>query len=294
MRVIVYPDQASVSPVLNGYVISAPWTNIPGAPSFQVNCGEVWFGSSHYTNFVVGQSGYIYCGIDEHKIIRFMPPLAPGKQVEVLYQHHTWIRRLALRTVAGTERLYFSAESPTPQDNNREQIFWLDNKGVAHPYWAVGKNDLQVPDPCHPGQNKYIPLFYSGEFTFGDNDTLFLSNGNSLPCSIFRVSNALPESVSGKPQRLFSTDAYSISDLQHDGQGGLLFSDYCTDEINHTPYRIFRFDLATQNVKVVLNPQGIPFRGFALSPSTKKTLHRKFRSSDVVFEKLTQLKVPQN
>ena len=269
MKIIVYPDQpAGGNLVLNGYVLSESGSNIPTTPDFYVDCGQVWFGSSYHPNFVAGRSGKIYCQIDGHKIIRFTPPLASQSQVEVLYQHTTWIRQLALRMITEasgvqTERLYFSGASPTASDGDRVQIYWLDQNGSAHPYLTIGKNDLPVPDPCQPGQD--IPLFYAGEFTFNEQNTLFLSNGNCSPCGIFKIDGALPESVSGAPQRIFVTDSYSMSDLQYDGHGGLLFTDYSSDQTSW-PHRLQRFDLATASTQIIWNTQGIQFRGFAVYP----------------------------
>ncbi len=270
MKIIVYPDQhAGGNVVLNGYVLSEPWSDIPTTPDFYVDCGQAWFGSSYHPNFVAGRSGKIYCQIEGHKIIRFTPPLASQSQVEVLYQHTTWIRRLALRMITEpsgvqTERLYFSGASPTAEDSNRVQINWLDQNGSAHTYLSIGKKDLQVPDPCQPGGLDF-PLFYAGDFTFGEQNTLFLSNGNSSPCGIFKIDGALPDSVTGAPQRIFVTDSYSMSDLQYDGQGGLLFTEYSAYQTSW-PYRLQRFDLATYCTQIIWNTQGTPFRGFAVYP----------------------------
>jgi hypothetical protein len=269
MKLLVYPDQSVVgNQVLNGYVLSEPWSSIPTTPDFYVDCGHAWFGSSFNPDFVVGESRKIYCINNGSTIVRFTPPLASSNQAEELYQHNTWIRRLALRMVMGssgveTERLYFSAPAPTAADESRTQIYWLDQNGTVHPYLSIGANELQVPDPCQPKQD--LAIGYAGDFTFDKQTTLYLSNGNSGPCGIFKITGALPDSISGTPQRIFVTDSYCISDLQHDGQGGLLFTDYTTNQAD-LPYRLRRFDLNTASTQIIWNKEGNQFRGFAVDP----------------------------
>jgi hypothetical protein len=269
MKIVVYPNQATLNPLLDGYVLQSPWTNIPANPDFFVSCGHAWFGSAFNPIFTVGSSGKFYCVIDGNKIICFKPPLYPEDEAQVLYQHNTWIRRLAIRMVNGVERLYFSADSPTAADAGRKAIYWLDGNHTPHVYWNVSAKNLQVPNPCNPGQD--IPLFYIGDFTFGTGNTLYLSNGNSTPGGLFKVTGATATAVSGTPQRFFVTDSYCMSDLQFDGSNGLLFTDYTTDQ-SHLPYRLRRFDLTTGTVTTIWNTSGTIFRGFALYP-VSKTAH---------------------
>lgn len=270
MKVIVHPSLAGYHPVLDVYELQPGQAAYAGPPDANIACGDVWLGSSYHSTFVVGASGKIYCVINGMEIIAFTPPLAEGSEAELMYTHNTWIRQLALRTVQGVERLYFSAASPTTQDQNRVSIFWLDQNNGAHSYWQVGKNDLLVPNPCQPGED--CALFYAGDFTFGEQDRLYLSNGNSSPCGIFRVDGASPDSVAGQPERIFVTDSYSMSDFQYDGQGGLLFTDYSTDS-TCLPYRLRRYDLATGNTEILWNMQGTEFRSFALYPDSGQVIH---------------------
>jgi hypothetical protein len=233
-----------------------------GPPDAQIPCGDVWLGSSYHSDFAIDSDGRFYFIIEGKTIIRFSPPLAQGSQPEILYEHTSWISRLALRTVEGKARLYFSASTPgTPADPNRHKFFWLDDNGTAHLYWEVGKTELQVPNPCQPGED--FALFYAGDFTFREN-RLFLSNGNSVPCGLFRVMGALPDQVSGTPTRIFQTDAFSMSQLQYDGAGGLLFTEYSTEAA--IAYRLRRFDLGTNHTEIIWNAGGTPFRSFAVYP----------------------------
>jgi hypothetical protein len=262
MKIVIHPDtSAQGQPVLDVYMLEPGSTNA-GPPDAQIPCGDVWLGSSYQSDFVIDSGGRVYCLIEGKKIIRFSPPLAPGSQPEILYEHSSWIRRLALRTVQGKARLYFSASTPgTPADPNRHKFYWLDENGTAHLYWEVGKTELQVPNPCQPGED--VALFYAGDFTFREN-RLFLSNGNSIPCGVFRVAGALPDEVTGTPTRIFQTDAYAMSHLQYDGDGGLLFTEYSTDPT--TSFRLRRFDLETKSTEIIWNAGGTPFRSFAVYP----------------------------
>lgn len=272
MKVVVHPDETG-NPELDVYLLQAGGTYF-GSPDSTIICGNVHLGSSYHSKFVIGSNGTIYALTNNGKdIIRFAPPVPDGASAETIYQHSTFIRHLQLRSVQGKERLYFSAQAPsTPDDPNRARIFWLDDTGAPHQYWEVGKTDLLVPNPCSPGTD--FALFYAGDFTFGDNDTLYLSNGNSSPCGIFRVSGAGPASVSGTPERIFQTDAFGMSDLHYDGEGGLLFTDYSSDAAK-LPYRLHRFDIATKSTEIIWNLQGKAFRSFAVYP-TAQLLHWKF------------------
>lgn len=272
MKVAVYPNQtAPGNPVLDVYPLQAG-TLYQGPPDVTLQCGDVWFGSSYNSNFVIGEDGSVYCVVNGRDIIRFTPPVPDGVTPEIIYHHNTWIRRLQLRMVQNVERLYFSAQAPsTPDDQNRVRIYWLDDNGGAHLYWEVGKTNLLVPNPCVSGED--FAIFYVGDFTFGENNTLYLSNGNSSPCGIFRVSGATPDSVSGTPERIFVTDACCMSDLQYDGEDGLLFTDY-SDAPANLPYRLRRFDMGTTSTEIIWNQPGTHFRGFTVYP--KEIFNKKF------------------
>lgn len=272
MKIVIYRDKATAdSPILDGYTLAPPWTPIPAKPSFTVNCGQVSFGIENRTEFVVGSSGTFYCVVDGNKIVSFKPPLAKGAQAVTLYQHSTWIRRLAVRTVNGTDRLYFSSSDTTAKDPNHSEVFWLDQAGVAHHYWGIGMNDLPLPDPCTPGQT--APMFYAGDFTFGENNTLYVSNGNSLPCGIFSVNGASADGVTGSPKPLMNTTKWGISSLQYDGQGGLLFCSFGEGSDPGGPRnRVMRYDLANGVVSIVCNSSGELLRGFSVYPVKTKAL----------------------
>lgn len=272
MKVVIYRDKATADiPILDGYTLAPPWTPIPSQPGFKVNCGRVWFGSASHAQFVVGPSGMYYCAIDGNKIIRFKPPLAQGAQPETIYQHSTWIHRLGVRTVNGTDRLYFSGLAKSVDDQNYHEIFWLDHTGKAHHYWSVGMDDLPLPSPCNPLQIE--PMFYSGDFTFGENNTLYVSNGNCLPCGIFLVTGATADAVTGMPHSLFNTTEFSISDLQYDGQGGLLFSSFGEgSDPGGLRNRVMRFDLTKGSVNTICNSSGELMRGFSVCPVKAKII----------------------
>ena len=59
---------------------------------------------------------------------------------------------------------------------------------------------------------------WAGNFTFDATGTLWLSSGNRIPASLFKV-------VNGRPQRMFNSGG-SISGLAFTRQGDLLYTDW--------------------------------------------------------------------
>lgn len=129
------------------------------------------------------------------------------KTETALYTHPLPIVRVRLRMVGGTERIYFSAlkakNQPGPQYYN---IYYLTLGPLGYVptlYTTIDPTLLKIPYPCDPSQDWF---YYSGEFAFGDNDTLYLSSGSvGHPCGLYRVDGAGPDHVTGTPVRIHLT-----------------------------------------------------------------------------------------
>ena len=117
------------------------------------------------------------------------------------YEHPTYIRDLAVRRINGNPRIYFSVTGA----NGLGVIYYLSEQNTPIEYYVVNPNDIMLFNPC-TGQDDIA--YYVGDFAFGDDDTLYISNGNIAPCGIYRISGAGPDSVNGSVERIsLSNDA---------------------------------------------------------------------------------------
>lgn len=126
---------------------------------------------------------------------------------EPVYAHSSTISAVKVRRVNGQDRVYFSAlKNPNQSGPQYYDIYYLGSGQVPSLYTTIDPTLLTIPNPCNPaGQDWY---WYSGDFVFGDNDTLYLSSGNlgDTTVGIYRMKNASPNSVSGAVQRIHLTE----------------------------------------------------------------------------------------
>jgi len=156
---------------------------------------------------------------------------ARGWYVQVVYEHHTYIRDLAWGpgTVVGNVSypdLYFS-EATGAGGNGK--IYRLTNRG-AELYYEVRLEDVDG--------------FWAGHFTFA-GDILYLSSGNRVPASIYRVQGDKVYKVyTGNSPicGIHYVPGPTIGKVHH--PGFLYFADF--------RQRIYRVDLLTWNVTTVL------------------------------------------
>ncbi len=114
-----------------------------------------------------------------------------------VYKHTTYVRDLGFDPLDG---LYFSEASGAGGDG---MIFRLES-GRALPFYAVHLAEVDG--------------FWAGTFTFDKNGSLWLSTGNKVPASLYKV-------VEGHPRRMF-TSSGSIMGLRFTSDGDLLFADH--------------------------------------------------------------------
>jgi len=105
--------------------------------------------------------------------------------------------------------------------------------------------------------------FWAGDFAFDGKGTLWLSNGNRIPASLYKVEK-------GQPQRMF-TAATSIMGFTFTADGDLLYADqrqriqrielpgFLTSEAVHAPNIKLMTDVAVFGVrKVTMTPGALP------------------------------------
>ena len=144
-----------------------------------------------------------------------------------VYKHALTISTVRLRTVGGTQRIYFSAlkaaSQPGPQYYN---IYYLTLGPLGYVptlYTTIDPTQLKIPNPCNPSVENWY--WYSGDFVFGDNDTLYLASGNlgSTPVGIYRVDGAGPDTVTGTPVRIHLSEG-PIWNLCYKAPSSLFFT----------------------------------------------------------------------
>lgn len=127
------------------------------------------------------------------------------------------IRYVRVRDINGEKRIYFMVMLDGPI----YAIYFIKD-GSATLYYTVNIQDLKVPHPCSPDLDLF---FYDGDFTFGSDDTLYLSSGNLLAAQvgIFQVPGAGPDSVTGSVSRIYLGQG-PIQCLCHVGPDTLYYS----------------------------------------------------------------------
>lgn len=107
------------------------------------------------------------------------------------------IHYVRVRDINGEKRIYFMVMLTGPI----YAIYFIKD-GSAILYYTVNIQDLKIPHPCSPDLDLF---FYAGDFTFGSDDTLYLSSGNLLEpqVGVFQVTGAGPDSVTGSVSRIY-------------------------------------------------------------------------------------------
>ncbi len=96
------------------------------------------------------------------------------------------------RLDSGDLRIYYSADARGAA--GEPKIYYLDDAGNPVLYYSV---DLATLPACNGSG------YWSGHFTFDDSNNLYLSSGNHLPASIFRISGAGPDAVTGEVEQIY-------------------------------------------------------------------------------------------
>ncbi len=142
-------------------------------------------------------------------------------QETLVYQHNTYLRCVKFDSKGN---IYFSDASGAGSDGH---IYRLDN-AAAVLYYTVKLTDVG---------------FWAGDFSFDENNNLYLSNGNEQGASIYCVEN-------GVPKQIFSGNGDSITGFSFDTAGKLYYTTWSGGEI-------YQVDLSTGNKKLIYSNPGV-------------------------------------
>jgi hypothetical protein len=198
------------------------------APS-EIHAGE---SNIHSIALTTGQEFQLGWGPGQREIRK-----TQGAQTDMPeYTHSTYVLTIRVRSVAGTNRVYFSDKDPS---SLMYRIYQLkNNKPVL--YYTINPKLLTFPNPCDSTAPEWYG--YSGDFAFGDGDNLYFSSGNlsgpkvGLEIGIYRVTGAGPDKVTGSLERIYLGDG-PIEALCHQSPNTLYF-------LRRSDVR--RFDLTTK------------------------------------------------
>jgi hypothetical protein len=142
---------------------------------------------------------------------------------QVAYTHSTYIRDLEYYpTASGNLEVYFSESSGAGGDG---QIYLLSG-GAAVPYYTVRLSDVDG--------------FWAGDFIHDSNGNLYLSSGNRVPASIYRVSG---RTVS----RIYTSETAPITGMAY-RDGSIYYANWGNE--------IHRLDLSTLADTIVRSQSG--------------------------------------
>lgn len=144
--------------------------------------------------FHPGVEKLYYVNANETKIYQALRQPTTGQWLdeEVVYTHNTYVRDIAFFLgpplhAEGVLRLYFS-EACGACGNGR--IYRIEGDGSITLFYEVRLADVDGS--------------WAGDFAFGPDGTLYLSSGNCVPASIYRVSG-------GRVERLFTDETAPIT-----------------------------------------------------------------------------------
>jgi len=197
--------------------------------------------------FVTGQSGGIsedpgsYIYLEQIKSIT--PSAVPGGgygDEAIVYTRETLlpvgipgemepIRDVAVKKTddSGSYEVYFSIATGAWRDGH---IYRVDGPETASHYYTVNLADFPVLS-CNGTAGTW-----GGDFAFDDADNLYLSSGNHVPASIFRISGAGVYGVTGSPVEVYGHDC-CVMGLCYESPDVLYFADWGSS--------IYRLDLGT-------------------------------------------------
>lgn len=144
-------------------------------------------GQIHSFAFHPGMEKLYYVSANETKIYRAVRGL-DGQWLgeEVVYTHGTYVRDIAFfgppLNPEGVLRLYFSEACGACRDG---KIYRIEGDGSINLFYEVRLADVDGS--------------WAGDFAFGPDGTLYLSSGNRVPASIYRVSGDQVERIFTDP-----------------------------------------------------------------------------------------------
>lgn len=256
--VFVLPSIASAQTLLY-----TDWTVVPGRVYYQ--------GSASEQTLMQAAAGRIYsvkAGPDGGMVVvdanTYDVLTWAGGAPQVLYHHTTYVRDTAFDAQG---RLYFS-EATGAGGNGR--IYRLDDSGPVV-FYTVNLAS--------------VGGFWAGHFGFAPDGTLYLSSGNRIPASIYRVTG-------GVPAVFFHDPSGSIAGFDFDAAGNLYYADWFSRIYQVTPAavrtvaltvpgrRLADVDVVTSSIAI--GPEAGRVNAVALHP-TNANIHYAASSSGGVF-----------
>ena len=155
-----------------------------------------------------------------------------------------WISNVKLRPIdsKGNYRIYLSYASGAGGDGS---IYYLNASNEPVLYYKVDLSKIPAYNNCCQEWNWE---YWGGNFAFDDQNNLYLSNGNcvSFKVSIYKVSGATLDGVSGEPVRIYTESSnHSIEGMQFVSPDTLYFCGSFGDENDKS--RIGMLRLGSQN-----------------------------------------------
>lgn len=151
--------------------------------------------SGSISSIALWEGQLYFCSANDRRIYQRM-----GQRERVVFEHRTYIRDVA---VDPSGNLYFSEASGAKSDG---RIYKL-SPGVNEP-----RPKGFSPRTLYTVELKTVDKFWAGDFTFDAQGKLYLSSGNHIPASIYRVPRN-PNGVYGRPQSVYQDSRGAIKGI---------------------------------------------------------------------------------
>lgn len=256
--VFVLPSIASAQTLLY-----TDWTVVPGRVYYQGSASEQTLMQAAagriYSVKVGPDGGVVVVDANTYDVLTWA-----GGAPQVLYHHTTYVRDTAFDAQG---RLYFS-EATGAGGNGR--IYRLDDSG---------------PMVFYTVNLASVGGFWAGHFGFAPDGTLYLSSGNRIPASIYRVTG-------GVPAVFFNDPSGSIAGFDFDAAGNLYYADWFSRIYQVTPAAVRTValtvpgrrlaDVDVVTTSIAIGPEAGRVNSVALHP-TNANIHYAASSSGGVF-----------
>jgi hypothetical protein len=178
-----------------------------------------------------------YVNANEDKIYRSSETATGWTREETVFDHDTYVRDLAFDLDQDGDLVLYFSEATGAGANGK--IYRIEDDAPVL-YRTIALSD--------------VGGFWAGDFAFGEDGTLYLSSGNRVPASIYKLDE-------GGVQEIFADGKEPIKGLAY-RDGSLYYANWGT--------KIYCLDLKTgERAEVYLNPErkwlsDVGFRGDAL------------------------------
>lgn len=187
-------------------------TDKPALLPFPVHTGS---GNVDSLAFAADKEFELVCGPSNAEIHKTQGPKADVPVYVEPLAYQVFLAKVRVRMISfGEERIYYSSyDTSQGAQYIGEQIYKISylKNGSAVQYVTIYPTQLTIPNPCIPSQE--IPAYMSGDFAFGDGDTLYLStgclggaNGIVVKVAIYKIEKAYQDKVEGNVQRIYLGD----------------------------------------------------------------------------------------